>query len=264
MFCYKCGLEIPDNAHFCPFCGEVLGEPRPTTKETPIDQPSPMEPEQEQLKETPVDQSSVMESELKLSLGGFDDHIQTSQYLRKEINLFIENTGSYPKYSIEVQISGPQHVYIPPAPKRIRVISSHTTKRVTFTITPRDAGSFMLKATLRSESGHSLELPIRLEVEASSSHYQESYRTPRSAPEASTAGTFIAIAIGLGIIALVLIGFGIPMTFNSLFSGSGSLPIGITMIVIGIIIFAIATQGKCCYCFLGCDGCDCDGCDCDC
>jgi hypothetical protein len=54
------------------------------------------------------------------------------------------------------------------------------------------------------------------------------------------------------------------MTFNSLFSGTSSLPIGITMIVIGIIIFTIATQGKCCYCFLGCDGCDCDGCDCDC
>ena len=238
MFCYKCGSKIPDNAHFCPFCGEVLEE---------ITSP-PME--------TSVNSTSVLDSDLKLSFEGDGDYISSSQYIpiykRKEINLYIENTSSYPIHQIELQLSGPSQINIPSKSQKFRVIESNTTRKATFTIVCRDIGNFILTATLLSDSGHSIVLPISLQFGASKVPYQKSLKTTS---RSSTAGSFVAIAIVLGLIAVMLIGFGIPTAFSSP-------SVGITMIVIGIIMFSIASQGKCFLCFLGCDGCD--GCDCDC
>lgn len=234
MYCYKCGSKIPDNAHFCPFCGEILD------KEDSLSKP------------VPVRETTVMESDLKLSLGGFNEYVSSTPYIRKDINLFIENTGTSPKYQIAIQLSGPPQIQISPISKKFRVVGSHLTKRATFQILPKEVGNFTLNATLFYESGQSLVLPINLKVEPSSFAPQESYRT---ASASSGGNAFLAIAIVFGIVSLMLIGFGIPVAFNSLSAG-------LTMIVIGIILLAIASQGKCFLCFLGCDSCD--GCDCDC
>jgi hypothetical protein len=234
MFCYKCGSKIPDNAQFCPFCGEVLDKIVSTPKETSLSG------------------APISESDLMLSLGGDSDVIVTTQYISKEITLFIENLSSSPIYQIELQLSGPSHVYIPPASEKFRVIESHTTQRATISIMPNKQGNFTLNATLLYGSGHSMVVPINLQVNTTSVAYQESLRTHS---ETSKAGSFVAIAFILGFIGLILVGFGVSTAFSSL-------QVGITMVVIGIIIFSIATQGKCFLCFLGCDGCD--GCDCDC
>lgn len=234
MFCYKCGSKIPDNAHFCPFCGETLDE----IESTPI--------------ETSLSDASVSESGLVLSLGAGSGVIVATQYIRKEITVFIENLSSSPVYQIEVQLSAPARSFIPPESKKFSVIKSLTTKRVTFNIVPKELGNFTINATLLYGSGDSIVLPINLQVEATNVPYQA------TTPKSSTAGSFVAIAIVAGFIALLLVGFGIPTAFKSPSTG-------ITMIVIGIIIFSIATQGKCFLCFVGCDGCGgCDGCDCDC
>ena len=240
MFCYKCGSKIPDNAHFCPFCGEVLDEKTSDPKEASLSD------------------TAVSESDLMLSLRGGSNVIVTTQYIRKQIIFFIENLSSSPIHQIELQLSGPSHVNIPPASKKIRVIGSHATERAIITILPKELGDFTLNATLHYGSGHSIVVPINLQVKTTSEPYRESLRTNS---EPSKAGSFVAVAFVLGFIALLLVGFGISTTFSSP-------QVGITMIVIGIIIFAIATQGKCFLCFLGCDGCGgcdgCDGCDCDC
>jgi hypothetical protein len=234
MFCYKCGSKIPDNAHFCPFCGETLDEIVSTPKESSLSD------------------ASVSESGLVLSLGAGSGVIVATQYIRKEITVFIENLSSSPVYHIELQLSAPARSFIPPESKKFSVIKSNATKRVAFNILPKELGNFTINATLLYGSGDSLVLPINLQVKATNVPYQEALRTT---PKSSTAGSFVAIAIVAGIIALMLVGFGIPTAFSSP-------SVGITMIVIGIIIFSIATQGKCFLCFLGCDGCD--GCDCDC
>lgn len=236
MYCYKCGSQIPDNAHFCPFCGEVLD------KEDSLSEP------------VPVRETTVMESDLKLSLGGFNDYVSSTPYIHKDINLFIENTGTSPKYQIAIQLSGPPQIQISPTSKKLRVVGSLSTKRATFKILSKEVGNFTLNATLFYESGQSFVLPINLKVGPSSFTPQETYRT---ASGSSKGNTFLAVAIVLGIVSIMLIGFGIPVAFNSISAG-------LTMIVIGLIFLAIATQGKCFLCFLGCDSCDCDGCDCDC
>ena len=36
MFCKECGTKIPDDAQFCPFCGEVLELEAESPQEKPI------------------------------------------------------------------------------------------------------------------------------------------------------------------------------------------------------------------------------------
>jgi len=226
MFCRFCGLNIPDNAKFCPHCGEVLKK----EEESPIEAPT-------------IDSSS--NPDFKLYLEGEAETVFLTQYVPSKVYLIVEKLSSARIPGVKVQLSGPLQVNILIKSRR----ANSKINRFYFTISASKPGIFMLTATLTSKAGHRIAFPIKIQVEPKYANFSEKppvkpiYQAPKSSsPEGGAIVALIVIGLTGGILLLV----GILM----LMGGGSSFTIGITLAVTGFLllscILGIASKGECC------------------
>jgi len=258
MFCKECGTKIPDDAQFCPYCGEVLE----------------LE-EKSQFETYPL--SNKLEDDFDLHLDWAAEADIFRQGMRTNVYVQVAKITSVPVHGAEVQLSGPPQVEIVVSLRKIH--PKKTTNKIAFPISANEPGLFTLTATLTSDAGHRIAFPFKIRVVPSKTLsrgktlYPEETRTRAStyslptynAPPPSTNDNMLAARIIFGLIGVVLLlaAGGLIMGGFGGFGGiRSSLPFGITLAVIGVVILAIVTKGVCCYAGLACDGCS--GCDCDC
>jgi len=253
MFCKECGTKIPDDAQFCPYCGEVLE----------------LE-EKSQFETYPL--SNKLEDDFDLHLDWVTEADVFRQGMRTNVYVQVAKITSVPVYGAEVQLSGPPQVEIVVSLRKIH--PKKTTNKISFPISANEPGLFTLTATLTSDAGHRIAFPFKIRVVPSKtlSRGETLYpvetraRAPTySAPTPSTNDNVVAARIIFGLIGVVLLLAGGGVTIGGFggFGGYGSsLPFGITLAVIGVVILGIVTKGVCCYAGLACDGCG--DCDCDC
>jgi len=244
MFCKECGTKIPDNAQFCPYCGEVL--------------------------EIPVeinDLGNKLEDDFNIHLDWVTETKILTQRMRTNINVQVAKITSAPVYGAKVQLSGPPQVDI--IVKSRKINPKKAINKIFFPISAKEAGDFTLTATLTSNAGHRITFPFQIRVEPSKTLYRGETHYPderpaitatHSTPTRSTSEDLVAARIIFGIIGIVLLFVGITVTTSG---GYGSnLPLGITLAIIGVVILMIASGGACCYAGGGCGNCDCGDCDC--
>ncbi len=244
MFCKECGTKIPDDAQFCPFCGEVL--------EIPIEID---------------DLDNKLEDDFDIRLDWATEADVLRQGMRTNIYVQVAKITSAPVYGAKVQLSGPPQVDIV-VPSR-KIYPKKTTNKLSFPISAEEPGLFTLTATLTSDAGHRIVFPFKIRVEPTKTlyrgetHYPDETRAKPatySAPAPPSNDNLVAARIIFGIIGVfLLITGGIAATSGGFGSG---LPLGITLAVIGVVILAIVTKGICCYAGIGCGDCDCGDCDC--
>ena len=226
MICKNCGSEIPDDARSCPHCGEVLK----TEEKRPIESPT-------------IDSSS--NPDFKISLEGDAETIFLHENKKIRFFLVIEKLSSSAIYGAEVQLSGPPHVKFLKRSEKI-----HPTERFNylyFAILAREPGFYTLTATLTSNVGHRITVPIIIQVE------EEALTKPgiQSSPE----GGKIAAMIIIGLIGGILLLVGIVMFITGGFGQGLSIALAATLTIIGFLILScilgIASKGECCddcYC----------------
>ena len=255
MFCKECGTEIPDDAQFCPYCGEVLEMEAKSPEETPT-----------------ID--NKLEDDFDLHLDWGTDISVLRQGMRTNIDLQVAKITSDPVYGAEVRLSGPPQVDI--VIKSRKIHPKKITNKISFPISAEEPGLFTLTATLTSSAGHRIAFPFKIRVEPSQTLYRgethytgETWAKPGtySPPTSSTNQDLVGARIIFGIIGVFLLLAAVGLTLGGFggFGGFGStLPFGITLAIIGVVILAIVTKGICCFVGAGCDcgDCDCGGCDC--
>ena len=251
MFCKECGTKIPDDAQFCPFCGEVL--------EIPIEID---------------DLDNKLEDDFDIRLDWATEADVLRQGMRTNIYVQVAKITSAPVYGAKVQLSGPPQVDIV-VPSR-KIYPKKTTNKLSFPISAEEPGLFTLTATLTSDAGHRIVFPFKIRVEPTKTlyrgetHYPDETRAKPatySVPAPPSNDTLVAARIIFGIIGVFLLLAAAAVTYGGFggFGGFGSsLPFVITLAVIGVVILAIVTKGICCYAGIGCSDCDCGDCDCDC
>ena len=245
MFCKECGTKIPDNTQFCPYCGEVLEIQKNTH---PLD--------------------NKLEGDFNFYLDWVTEGDVLNQGMRTNIYVQVAKITSVPVYGAKVQLSGPPEVDIVVTSRKIHPKKS--TNKLSFPISAEKPGLFTLIATLTSDAGHRIAFPFDIRVKPTKDLYREETHadgTPAttatySATSPTTSQNLAGARIIFGIIGVILLFAG---GATSIYGGFGSgLPFGITLIVIGVVILGIVTNGICCYAGGGCSDCDCGGCDCDC
>jgi len=248
MFCKECGTKIPDDAQFCPFCGEVL----------------------EMEVKSQIDTHTLdnkLEDDFDIHLDWVSETSVLRQDMQTKIFLQVAKITSAPIDGAKVQLSGPPQVDI--VIKSRKIHPKKTTNKIFFPISVNQPGLFTLTATLTSNAGHRIAFPFRIRVQPSKTlyrgepHYPEEPRAKTATYSTSGPSTNDDLAgarIIFGIIGVLLLIFGSIAATSGGF-GSG-LPLGITLAVIGVVILGIVTKGICCYAGAGCG--DCGDCDCDC
>ena len=246
MFCKECGTKIPDEAQFCPYCGEVLEIPK----------------EMHSL-------DNKLEGDFNFYLDWVTEADILSQGMRTNIYVQVAKITSAPVYGAKVQLSGPPEVNIVVSTRKIHPKKS--TNKLSFPISAEEPGLFTLTATLTSDAGHRIAFPFKIRVKPTKNLYRKEIPadgTPATAatynaPTPTTSQDLTGARIIFGIIGVILLFAG---GATSVYGGFGSgLPFGITLIVIGVIILGVVTNGCCCYAGAGCGDCDCGDCgDCDC
>jgi len=243
MFCKECGTKIPDDAQFCPYCGEVLEIPKETH---PLD--------------------NKLEEDFNFYLDWVTEADVLNQGMRTNIFVQVAKITSAPVYGAKVQLSGPPEVNIVVTTRKIHPKKS--TNKLSFPISAEEPGLFTLTATLTSDAGHRIAFPFNIRVKPTKNLYRKEIPadgTPTTtatynAPTPTTSQDLAGARIIFGIIGVLLLAAGGAISVFGAF-GSG-LSFGITLIVIGVIILGITTNGMCCYAGGGCRNCDCGDCDC--
>ena len=253
MFCKECGTKIPDDAQFCPFCGEVL------------------ELEEKSQIETHTFDNKL-EDDFDLNLDWVTETSVLQQGMRSKIWLQVAKVTSSPVYGAEVQLSGPPQVDI--VIKSRKIHPKKISNKIFFPISSKEPGLFTLTATLTSNAGHRIAFPFKIRVVPSKTlsrgetPYPEETRARAptySAPTPTSTDNVVAARIIFGLIGVFLLITGIGVTLSGGFGRN--LPLGITLVVISVVILGIVTNGICCCAGAGCgdcSDCDCGGCDCDC
>ena len=242
MFCKECGTKIPDDAQLCPYCGEVLE----------------LE-EKNQIETHTLD--NKLEDDFNLHLDWVTESSVVHQYMRTKIYLHVEKLSSFPIYGTKVELSGPPQIDL--IIKSRKIHPKKSTNTIFFPISSKKPGVFTLIATLTSDAGHRIVLPIKIQVEPSKTLYSEE---PLTKPALQTThyptrnDDLVGARIIVGIIGVILIFAGTIVTTSGGF-GSG-LPFGISLVIIGVVMLGIVTKGVCCYAGVGCGDCDCGDCDC--
>ncbi len=249
MFCKECGTSIPDDAQFCPYCGEVL----------------------EMELKSQIDAHTLdnkLEDDFDIHLDWVSKTAVLRQDMQTKIFLQVAKNTSAPVDGAKVQLSGPPQVVI--VIKSRKIHPKKTTNKIFFLISAEEPGLFTLTATLTSNAGHRIAFPFKIRVEPTKTlyrgetqHTEETWAKPGtySSPTTSTSDDLVAARIIFGIIGLFLLLAAVGITLGGFGGFGSSLPSGITLAVIGVVILAIVTKGICC--FVGA-GCDCGDCDCDC
>ena len=91
--------------------------------------------------------------------------------MRTKIYLHVEKQSASPIYGVKVQLSGPPQIDVVIKSRKI-----HPKKRtitIFFPISAKKPGLFTLTATLTSDAGHRIVLPIKIRVEPSKILYNE-------------------------------------------------------------------------------------------
>ena len=238
MFCKECGIKIPDDAQFCPFCGEVL----------------------EMEVKSQIDAHTLdnkLEDDFDLHLDWVSESAVLRQDMQTKIFLQVAKNTSAPVDGAKVQLSGPPQVNI--VIKSRKIHPKKTINKIIFLISAEEPGLFTLTATLTSNAGHRIAYPFKIRVKPTKTlnrgetQYSgerwakpSTYRPPTTSTNDSAIGAIIVFGSIGGIMFLAGIG--------TLFGGNFS--IGITLIIIGFIIctivLGIVTKGACCECCAGC------------
>ena len=252
MFCKECGTSIPDDAQFCPYCGEVL----------------------EMEVKSEIDTHTLdnkLEDDFDLHLDWISETTVLRQDMQTKIFLQVAKNTSAPIDGAKVQLSGPPQVVI--VIKSRKIHPKKTTNKIFFLISAKEPGLFTLTATLTSNAGHRIAFPFKIRVEPSKTLYRGETHYPVETqarpgtyrpPPPSKSDDLVAARIIFGIIGLFLILAAVGLVLGG-FGGIGgiggfgsSLSFGITLAVIGVIILAVVTKGICCMVGTGCDCGDCD------
>jgi len=239
MICKMCGSEIPDDAHSCPHCGEVLK----TEEKRPIESPTI----DYQIKKSIAFKlrSSSSNPDFKLYLDSETESVSLLQYIPSKFYFIVEKLSSARISDVKVQLSGPPQIKLLIKSREVDV--TIMKNKFYFTIVASEPGFFIMTATLTSNVGHRIAFPFEVRVEPKSFSHERINRRNR----------FAMIIIGLIGGILLLVGI-----FN-LLGGYGqvlSFPLALTLAVIGFLILSgitgIASKGECCW---GCSG-SCSGC----
>ena len=252
MNCKKCGSDIPDDAQFCPNCGEVLELEEKSPIETPI-----------------VD--NKLEDDFNIVRDWVTENNVLHQGMRTKIYLQVAKLVSSPVYGAKVQLSGPPEVNIVVSSRKIH--PKKPTNKLSFPISAEEPGLFNLTAILTSDAGHQIAYSFKIQVEPTRveptkmqytnirgiqiPRYTEEKRAKPfiRTPVTSSIGTarIIAFAIFVLIGGILLISgiINIPNLFESVFSMEGNpFPIAIPLVLSGIIVlfiaFGIISTGGCC------------------
>jgi len=248
MFCKECGTKIPDDAQFCPYCGEVLE----------------MEVKSQIYAHT---LDNKLEADFEIHLDWVSETSVLRQDMRTKIFLQVAKITSAPVDGAKVQLSGPPQVEIVITSRKIHPMK--TTNKIFFPISAKEPGLFTLTATLTSNAGHRIAFPFKIRVEATKTLYRGETHYPDetqaktatySTPTSSTNDDLVAARFIFGLVGVLLLLAGVGVFFSGGFVSG--LPLGLTLAVIGVVILGIVTNGICCFAGAGCGDCDCGGCDC--
>ena len=152
MFCKECGSNIPDDAQFCLYCRETLKKEEDSTLESPI-----------------IDSSS--DPDFNFYLDWVTESSIVHQYMRTKIYLHVEKLSSSPIYGVKVQLSGPPQIDL--VIKSRKIHPKKRTNTIFFPISAKKPGLFTLTATLTSDTGHRIALPINIRVKPTNNLYTE-------------------------------------------------------------------------------------------
>ncbi|MFW9866722.1 MAG: zinc-ribbon domain-containing protein [Candidatus Thorarchaeota archaeon] len=239
MYCTECGLQVPDDAQSCPYCGENLEEVVNIIKDKVI-----------------VSKEPSLDSDIIVFVEGEATAVPKSNI--QTIKIVVQNNSLKSLPNIKVQISSTPQVKVLTRTKSFGYLNTGERISSSFEIIPRVVGTFTLAAILTSGRGHSLKFPIDINIKAvdsrtapmESSHPEDIYPPPSGT---KTNNQLIAFIV-LGVIGAILMTAGILTIFRGGIPLNGS----ITMIVIGFILITISTKGKCLWGLLFCAYCDCN------
>lgn len=153
IICRDCGSKIWDYAQICPHCGEVLKNEDNNPIET-----------------TTLNSNSA--PDFKFYIGGGGETVFAHQKMYKKFYLIIKKLSPFPISGAKVQLSGPPHIDLI---VKSRKINKKKMKNVIyFIISANNLGDFTLTATLTSDAGHRIALPIKIRVKPINYVFDES------------------------------------------------------------------------------------------
>jgi RNA polymerase subunit RPABC4/transcription elongation factor Spt4 len=145
MYCTECGLQVPDDAQICPYCGENLEEVVNIIKDKVI-----------------VGKEPSSDSDIIVFAEGGAKAVPRSNI--QIIKIVVQNNSLKPLPNIKVQISSTPQVKVLTRTKSYGFLNTGEKISSYFDIIPRLEGTFRLSAILTSDRGHSLKFPIDIDI----------------------------------------------------------------------------------------------------